>query len=172
MSLARVVSLALLFVAGCGPKTSPAGGGGDLAAAPSQDGGGDLAAAPRDLATVADLGSVGPDATYPALDFAGESTDLAGTDIIPPNWAILTWTAPTTDTDGNPLPPGDIAGYYVYHGLVDPITASNSTQIDVGNVTSYIFTDLPPGVNYFAVVAYTTGGTQSTFSNVGSKTVP
>jgi hypothetical protein len=44
-------------------------------------------------------------------------------------------------------------------------------QIANPGVTSYLVSNLAPGTYYFGVTAYNTDGTQSTLSNVGSKTV-
>lgn len=79
----------------------------------------------------------------------------------------LSWTPPTTNSDGTPLT--DLAGYKVYSG----VSSGNYTQnVDVGNVTSYTATSLSVGTTYyFAVTAYDTSGNQSIFSNEMNTTI-
>jgi hypothetical protein len=82
--------------------------------------------------------------------------------------ATLTWTAPTTNTNGTPVTP--ISGYTIYYGT----SASSLTQTVVvsdSTTTSYAITGLASGTWYFAVAADATDGTQSAMSNVGSKTI-
>lgn len=73
----------------------------------------------------------------------------------------IAWDPPTTNVDGSPLT--DLAGYRVYYGTASRIYGS---PIDVGNVTTYTLTGLPPGPTYFiAVTGYDTLINQSNFSN-------
>jgi hypothetical protein len=154
MSFPRIgpsACLLVLAIAGCANKGSPAD---DLGGGP-------------DLAQAVDLAL--PDLAEP-IYLASLPADLTGVDLgVPPDDAVLNWDAPTMNTDGTPLT--DLAGYYVYHGLSSPITKANSTQLDVGNVTTYTFHHLPPGVHYFAVSAYTTTGDESDLTLTASKTI-
>lgn len=82
--------------------------------------------------------------------------------------ADISWTPPTTNTNGSTLT--DLAGYDIYYGT----SASSLTQkVQVSNIglTNYVISGLTPGTWYFAVVAYTTSGAQSSLSNVASKTL-
>jgi len=83
--------------------------------------------------------------------------------------ATLTWTAPTTNTDGSALT--DLAGYHVYYGTS---ASALSTVIDIANpaTTTYTIASLASGTWYFAVNAYTTSGVESALSNTGSKSIP
>ena len=83
--------------------------------------------------------------------------------------ASLTWTAPTTNTDGSALT--NLAGYHIYYGTSP---AALSTMIDVANpgTTTYSVSSLGSGTWYFAVNAYTTGGVDSVLSNTSSKSIP
>ena len=72
----------------------------------------------------------------------------------------LTWTPPTTNTDGTALT--DLAGYRVYYGTS---SGSYGSPIDVGNVSTYVISNLAAGSYYFAVTAYDTAGIESNFSN-------
>jgi hypothetical protein len=80
----------------------------------------------------------------------------------------ITWTAPTTYTNGSALT--NLAGYRVYYG-----TSSNalSQSVDVPNAgaTDQVVQNLTAGTWYFAVVAYTNTGLESAFSSVVSKTI-
>ena len=83
--------------------------------------------------------------------------------------ATLSWTAPTTNTDGSIL--NDLAGYHIHYGT----SASALTQtIDVsgGGTTSYVVTGLPSGYTYyFSISAYSSAGTESANTSVVSKTI-
>jgi hypothetical protein len=83
--------------------------------------------------------------------------------------ASLHWTAPTTNTNGSALT--NLAGYHIYYGKS---ASSMTTTITVASpgTTSYTVSNLAAGTWYFAVSAYTSNGTQSARSNVGSKSVP
>jgi hypothetical protein len=83
--------------------------------------------------------------------------------------ATLSWTAPTTNTNGSALT--NLAGYHIYYGTSPSALA---TAINVANpgTTSYSVSSLPSGTWYFAVNAYTTSGVDSVLSNTGSKTIP
>lgn len=86
----------------------------------------------------------------------------------PSGSATVTWTAPTTYTDGTALT--DLAGYHVYYGT----SPSSLTQvIDVANAgaTSDTISNLASATWYFAVTAYTTSGLESALSSVVSKAV-
>lgn len=82
--------------------------------------------------------------------------------------ASLSWAAPTHNTNGTPLT--DLAGYTIYYGT----SQSELTQTrQVGNASaiSYVLSNLSAGTYYFAIAAYTTLGTESARSPVGSKTI-
>jgi hypothetical protein len=82
--------------------------------------------------------------------------------------ATLTWTPPTTNTDGSTLT--TLAGYRIAYGT----SAAQLTQtIQLGNagMSSYVVENLAPGTYYFAVRAYTSGGAESANSNVVTKIV-
>jgi hypothetical protein len=75
--------------------------------------------------------------------------------------AALTWSAPTTNTDGTAIK--SLAGYKVSTGTT---SGSYSQNVDVGNVTSYTNSSLNDGTTYyFAVTAYDASGNTSGYSN-------
>ena len=74
----------------------------------------------------------------------------------------------TLEWDANPEP--DIGGYEVFYGTS---TRDYEPVIDVGNVTTYMITNLQYGIEYFfAVKAYNTAGYRSDFSEEVSYTIP
>jgi hypothetical protein len=82
--------------------------------------------------------------------------------------ADVTWTAPTTNTNGTALT--DLAGYRIYYGT-NPTALSKSVNVPSAAATDYIVQGLTQGTWYFAVTAYTNTGVQSNFSTVVSKTI-
>jgi hypothetical protein len=82
--------------------------------------------------------------------------------------ATLSWSAPTQNTDGSALI--DLAGFRVYHGT-SPDALDEMTQLPGASTSTYIFNQLASGTHYFAVAAYTSSGTESALSTVGSKTI-
>src|SRR5690606_12733718 len=84
--------------------------------------------------------------------------------------AELSWTPPTQYTDGSNLPNSQIIAYRIYQGS----SASDLREIaEVGNSsTSFTVQDLASGTHYFAGIAVASGWIESTFSAVGSKTIP
>jgi hypothetical protein len=81
--------------------------------------------------------------------------------------AVLTWTAPTTNTDGSALM--DIIGFNVYHG-----TSPNSMMMAASlaaSTTSFVDSGLTPSVWYWYVTAVNALGTESAPSAMVSKTI-
>jgi hypothetical protein len=82
--------------------------------------------------------------------------------------ATLSWTAPTENTNGTPLM--NLAGYTIYYGT--SLGALTQTiQVPNPSAITYSVGNLSAGTYYFAVTAYTSSGTQSTQSAIGSKTI-
>lgn len=72
--------------------------------------------------------------------------------------AALTWTAPKHNVDETPLT--DLSGYAVYHWTeTNPIPVR--VDIPAATTTFHTFTDLAPGMHYFAVSATTMYGEES-----------
>ncbi len=91
--------------------------------------------------------------TVPGLALAGQ--------------ASISWTAPTTNTNGSALT--DLAGYKVYYGTA---SGSYTKSIDAGNSTAYTVSNLAEGYTYyFAVTAYNTSGGESSYSTEKSKQI-
>ena len=85
-----------------------------------------------------------------------------------PNAAILSWNAPTENTDGTRVT--NLAGYHVYYGT-SPGELTKSITVSGATTTTCIISGLTEGTYYFAVVAYTTLGTKSGVSNLASQTI-
>ncbi|MGH8289720.1 MAG: putative Ig domain-containing protein [Steroidobacteraceae bacterium] len=83
--------------------------------------------------------------------------------------AKLTWTAPTTNTNGSGLT--NLAGYHIYYGN-SPSSMTKVITVANPGTTSYTVSSLASGTWYFAVNAYTTSGLASALSNTGSKSIP
>jgi hypothetical protein len=83
--------------------------------------------------------------------------------------ARLTWTPPTTNTNGTALT--NLAGYRVRWG---PAVGNYPNVVTLNNagLTAYVVENLVPGTYYFVVTALSSTGVESQFSNVASKTIP
>jgi len=82
--------------------------------------------------------------------------------------AILSWDPVKMDARGKPLT--NLAGYKIHYGPSDK-AMWYTIKVLKPDQTTYVVTDLFPGMWYFAVSAYTTSGTESAPSNVASKTI-
>ncbi|MGC8522484.1 MAG: putative Ig domain-containing protein [Steroidobacteraceae bacterium] len=82
--------------------------------------------------------------------------------------ADVSWTPPTTNTDGSTLT--DLAGYNIYYGT-SPTALTQKVQVSNIGLTNYVISGLASGTWYFAVTAYTSSGAESAMSNVASKTI-
>jgi len=96
--------------------------------------------------------------------------------VAPPRFAVpvaeaaqlsLSWTAPTTYSDGAPLT--DIAGFRLYSGSA---SGDYREVLDVGNLTDYTVGNLSEDATYyFAVTAYDTSLRESGYSNEVSQEI-
>lgn len=85
-----------------------------------------------------------------------------------PGTAVLSWTAPTQNTDGSPLT--NLAGFNIYSGAVNP--PATKTVISNPATRSYTFAGLAAGsTGVYQVTALNTTGQESARSNVGTKTI-
>jgi hypothetical protein len=92
-----------------------------------------------------------------AVNAAGSSTGSA----------TLSWTPPTTNTNGSSV---SLAGYRIYYGT-SASNLSRTVQVANAGLTRYVLSDLSAGTWYFAVRAYSSNGSESANSNTGSKTI-
>jgi hypothetical protein len=82
--------------------------------------------------------------------------------------ATVTWSAPTTNTDGSPVTA--LSGYTLYYGTTES-ALTQSVAVSGAATTSHEITGLAAGTWYFAVAAMAADGTESPQSSVGSKTL-
>ena len=82
--------------------------------------------------------------------------------------ASLSWTAPTTNSDGSALT--NLAGYRIHYGTTTAMT--QILQVASPGITTYTLGNLSSGTWYFAMSAYAGTGAESTLSNTASKTIP
>ena len=85
----------------------------------------------------------------------------------------LSWTAPSTRTDGTPLAPTELGGFRVYSSIGSG-TLGSVADIANGSATgTKVVLDLAPGADphqvNFAVTAYDVDGRESAFSNIVTK---
>jgi hypothetical protein len=97
----------------------------------------------------------------PAFSIAVATPPATGT-------VTLSWTPPTTNSDGTPLT--DLAGYRIVYGQASR-TYTQSLTIGAPAVASAMIEGLAQGTWYFAVKAYTAAGVESDLSNEASKTI-
>jgi hypothetical protein len=111
---------------------------------------------------------IGGGSTNVSATLSGISGSTSLTVVAPSTGSItLAWDAATTYSDGSPIT--DLAGYKLYYGNAP---GSYSASVDVGNVTTYTLTNLPSGVYYIVVTVRNQSGSESSYSNEVSKTVP
>ena len=80
--------------------------------------------------------------------------------------ATISWTPPSTNTDGSPLT--DLGGYKVYHRTGPTY---DTPGVDVGNMTSHQITGLLEATHYFVITAYDVVGNESVYSNEVIRTI-
>lgn len=99
--------------------------------------------------------------TLPAFAIAVNAASSSGA-------ATLSWTAPTQNTDGSALT--NLAGYRIYYGT-SSAALTQVVQVSGVGMSSYVVDNLAPSTYYFTIRAYTSGGAESSNSNVVSKIV-
>jgi hypothetical protein len=127
---------------------------------------GQLAGTPAvtDIGTFANITISVTDGTATASLAAFTITVQAGTT----GSVTLSWTVPTTRTDGTPL--ATLAGFRIYYG---PAAGSYPNKISVPNpgVTTYVVDNLASGTWYFVATAYDANGLESDYTPPGSATI-
>ncbi len=109
-----------------------------------------------DGGTTASIGPFTIDVTAPTPPVSGAGS------------ATLTWTIPTDNTNGSALT--DLAGYIIRYGTSED-ALTQFIKVASANTTEYEIDNLAPGTYYFEVIAYTSAGTQSSPSDIASKTI-
>lgn len=94
------------------------------------------------------------------------SIAVTGTPVAATGSATLFWTDPSHNTDGTPL--NNFAGIRIYYGTsVSSLT--HVVQVAGSTAVSYTISNLAAGTWYFGATAYTSAGTESGLSKIGSK---
>jgi hypothetical protein len=125
-------------------------------------------------------GGAGPGESTPATATgstqAGSDTtssDTGTTNTIPETTtgtAVLSWRAPTTRSNGDPLSISEIEGYTLHYGAA-PGNYTRSISIEDPYTTSVTLTDLPRGTYYFAITTHDTGGLRSSYSDAAKRVI-
>jgi hypothetical protein len=84
----------------------------------------------------------------------------------PSKSATLSWTPPTTATDGSTIT--NLAGYRIYYGT-DQQALNSVIQVTNAGLTSYSVGNLNAGTYFFAISAVTADGVEGDRSTVASK---
>ena len=74
----------------------------------------------------------------------------------------LTWTPPTTNTDGSPL--ADLSSYKFYYG-VSPGAYTSEIQVNNPGISRYVIDNLAPDTYYFVATTVNSDGVESVVSN-------
>lgn len=163
------LAVAVLVLSGCGGGSGASPTSSSVATSPPA-----TASAPPATASSTTSSTPAPQSTAPTTPTT-PTTPPPTTPTPPPttpaptnNSATLTWTAPTTNTNGSALT--NLAGYEIHYGT-NPSALNNTITIANPGATTYVVTSLTTGTWYFAMSAYTNTGLASPMSNVGSKTI-
>lgn len=141
--------LACLLIA-CGGGGGGGGGGGDDAPASTSSTGSN-----SQTTTTGNSGQGSSGQGSTATGNSGGSTT-------PKTSVTLSWTAPTTRQNGDPLLPSDLAGYEIYYFLEG--SSQEQDQIVVINdalATEATITDLATGTYFFAIATVDSDGLAS-----------
>ena len=80
---------------------------------------------------------------------------------------LISWTAPTENTDGTPLM--NLAGYRIYYGLSEG-DYPNMTEVGTAGTTSFVVENLLPGTYYVVATSINVDGAESPRSAFAIKT--
>jgi hypothetical protein len=84
--------------------------------------------------------------------------------------ATLSWTAPTTNTDGSALAMTDIGGFKLFWGTESGNYSDSVTLTGTGTMT-YVVTNLTPATWYFTAKVFNTSNVESASSAEASKAI-
>lgn len=105
-----------------------------------------------------------------ASDFPGDD----GSNNVAPVTATgsfdLSWTAPTTRSDGTPLSLADIDGFRIYYGKSKG-SYPNSLDVKDGSAQSAVVKNIPVGSYYVVMTTYDVSGLESRYSSAIAKNV-
>jgi hypothetical protein len=121
-------------------------------------------------ATLADAGS------YYCVVKSSSSTVTSSTATMsvlakPKTYSVaLSWTRPTTRTDGTSLTSSDISGYNIYYGTSSTGTLTRIASV-AGSSLTYTASNLSTGTHYFAASTIDSTGQESNISTRVSRTL-
>ena len=84
--------------------------------------------------------------------------------------ALVTWTAPVSRLNGDPISLSEIGGYIVYFGTSSG-NLTNAVTVAGGSTNQRQITGLAPGTYYFQVSAYDQQGAEGPRSGLVSKVI-
>ncbi|MGD8615552.1 MAG: malectin [Gammaproteobacteria bacterium] len=115
--------------------------------------------------TTADTGTTNltSDGTTGSTDTTGSQTGTGD--------AELSWVAPTTRSNGDPLQLWEIAGYTLLYGT-NRGEYDNAIRVNDAYTNSITVSDLPSGTYYFVVTTRDVQGLESAYSGVARRVVP
>jgi hypothetical protein len=116
-------------------------------------------------------GVIGSSTTFTLSCMGAGGTAVLSTTVTvaaPTGTATLSWSAPTTNTDGTPVT--TLTGYHIYYGVTQG-ALTQSLAVNGAATTTYEVTGLTTGTWYFAIAADAADGTESAQSSIGSKTI-
>src|SRR5262249_54641150 len=106
------------------------------------------------------VGPINADSTY-TLTCSGTGGTAVAMTTVSLRQAVLTWTAPTKNTDGSNLT--NLSGYKIYYGTSSK-NYTQSVSVSGGSTNSWTLT-LAPGTYYFAMSAVDSSGAESAKTN-------
>ncbi|MFT6835927.1 MAG: hypothetical protein ACJA0H_001967 [Francisellaceae bacterium] len=95
---------------------------------------------------------------------SGGSVNNDGGVIIDTGSTQISWSGPSSRENGNPLPIGEIAGYYIQYQEIGKSTY-NHEFIDDATKVIFILSGIPSGDYQIQVATVDTDGLMSSFSN-------
>jgi hypothetical protein len=81
--------------------------------------------------------------------------------------AQISWTIPSTRTDGTPLPLSELTGYEIYYTTDDP-AVTGVVNVTGGSSASYVASNLKAGNYYFTISAIDINGLKSSMSTMAA----
>lgn len=113
-------------------------------------------------------GSKGPSGTETLPAISGSATYNIECEWVSSS-ALLTWTAPTQNTDGTPYT--DPKGFKIYYDQTQGGPYENIIDLQDPNATTHVVSPLIPGTWFFTSTAYNQLDVESDHSNEASKIV-
>jgi len=119
---------------------------------------------------LAALAACNSDGGTPGAGSAGSTSSGGGSAPQQPasGSAVLSWSAPTTNTNGTALT--NLAGYTILYGT-NPGALNQAIALNSASTNSYTINGLAAGTWYFSIVANSNDGTESSPTSPVSMTI-